>query len=73
MRKIVIFGWYTGFEKVGFTKLFRSEFGYSLKSARETTNAVLQGQPVFLEVTEERYKKLACRLTELGAKIGVDE
>jgi hypothetical protein len=34
---------------------------------------VLQGQPVFLEVTEERYKKLACRLTELGAKIGVDE
>ena len=73
MKQIVILGWYAGFEKVGFTKLFRSEFGYSLKSAKETTDAVLHGQPVFLEVTNDRYKELACRLTELGAKIGVDE
>jgi hypothetical protein len=73
MRKIVIFGWDAGFEKVGFTRLFRSEFGYSLKSAKQTTDAVLDGQPVFIEVANQRYKKLVCRLTELGARIGLDE
>jgi hypothetical protein len=73
MRKLVICGCDTGFEKAGFTTLLRSEFGYSLKSAREDTDAVLDGQPVFIEVPDERYKELACRLTGLGARIGLDE
>jgi hypothetical protein len=73
MKKIVISGWETGFQKIGFTKLFRSEFGYSPKSAKETTNAVLEGQAIFIEVTNGQYKKLVCRLTELGARVGLDE
>ena len=73
MRKIVVFGWNAGFEKTGFTKLFHSELGYSLKDAKLTTDAVLDGEPIFIEVTEDRYKHLACQLTELGAKIGMDE
>lgn len=73
MRKIVILGWNVGFEKVGFTNLFRSELGFSLKSAKATTDSVLEGHSVFIEVTDERYKTMACRLTELGAKIGSDE
>ncbi len=73
MKKIVISGWEAGFQKIGFTKLFRSELGYSLKSAKETTNAILEGQSIFIEVIDRRYKELVCRLTELGARVGLDE
>jgi ribosomal protein L7/L12 len=73
MKKIVISGSEAGFQKIGFTKLCRSEFGYSQKSAKEATDAVMEGQPIFIEVTDLRYKKLVCRLTELGARVGLDE
>jgi ribosomal protein L7/L12 len=72
VKNITVSGWKIGFEKVAFTKLLRYELGYSLKTAKDTTDTILDGQSISIEVSEEEYQGLIRRIEALGANIGSD-
>jgi hypothetical protein len=66
-RTLVMSGWNIGFRKVEFTKMLQSELGLSLAQAKGTTDKVLDKQRVELNVSEEKYERVAMLATELGA------
>ncbi len=68
MKRIVVSGWKTGFNKIGFTKFLRAEFGHSLSTAKGITDGVLKYQPVTLEIDDVRLERILSELTELRAE-----
>jgi hypothetical protein len=66
MKKMTLSGWHVGFDKIGLTKLLRNELGYSLGHAKSVTDAVLEGQPVTLELGDNRIEKMTSMLDKLG-------
>jgi hypothetical protein len=66
MKKITLSGWNVGFDKIGLTKLLRTEFGYSLGHAKSVTDAVLEGQPVTLELGDDQIEGMTSKLNRLG-------
>ena len=73
MKKIELRGWNVGFNKVEFTKLLQGEPGYSLKHSKDTTDAILAGESVLLEVSDEQYEEQTRRIKALGARVKTEE
>jgi len=72
MKRIVVHGWKINFDKVGFTKLLRNEFGYSLSEAKGITDGVLEKKSVTLEMEDYRLQGTASKLEKLRASFDVD-
>jgi ribosomal protein L7/L12 len=72
MKSISISGWNVGFRKLEHTRLLRSEFGLSLSQAKQTTDEVLAGNAVTLQVPDDRYEQAVAELIKLGAKVDAD-
>jgi hypothetical protein len=66
--KIVLRGWNQGFNKVGLTKLLRAELGFPLERAKATTDAVLEGQSVTIEVPDFESERMISLLNSVGVK-----
>ncbi len=71
MENVRFEGWKPGLQKVALTKLLQKEAKLSLRSARECTNRLLEGEHVVVSVpTTEDARKLAARAAALGAVVG---
>jgi hypothetical protein len=66
---VEVFGWDVDFQKVAFTKLLKSDLGYSLSEAKSATDAVVNNQRIVLKVGEAGVDGLLSKLNELGAKV----
>jgi hypothetical protein len=76
MTPLKIEGWVTGFRKVEFTKMLKRELGYSLTTAKHTTDEILTGRRIEIPVGESDYHRVSKLSNELGAvvvAIGVEE
>jgi ribosomal protein L7/L12 len=72
-RTVEVFGWEHGFQKVEFTKLLKSDLGYSLSDAKSATDAVLNNEHIALMVGETDVDELLSKLNELGAKFALKD
>ena len=72
LGKIILYGSNIGFKKVEHTKLLRAELGYSLREAKSTTDSLLEGRSVTVEVADDQIERLALEWNELGVKCKVD-
>jgi hypothetical protein len=72
LRKIILYGWNIGFNKVAHTKLLCAELGYSLLQAKSITDSVVDRKSVTIELADDRVQRLALELNELGVKCRVD-
>jgi hypothetical protein len=68
MGKIILYDWNIGMNKVGLTKLLRSELGRSLSKAKSVTDAVVKRQPITIELANDKVETTALRLDQLGVK-----
>ena len=68
MMVLVIQGWEIGFQKVAFTNLLRSEFGYSLSGAKSATDSVLEAKQLELEVPDAEISRVLSKCRELGVR-----
>ena len=68
MKSVMISGWNTGFDKVGLTKLLRYSYGYSLTNAKAVTDAIMDGESVNIEISDDRMEELVSKLEHLGVK-----
>ncbi len=73
VKNLTVNGWRIGFEKVKFTNLLKSEFGYSLADAKAATDAVLERKGVQLKVESSKYHHIAQELIALGVNATVDK
>jgi ribosomal protein L7/L12 len=73
MKTVTILGWNAGFQKVKFTELLRSDFGYSLSGAKAATDGILDNRRLELSIPEGQYGHLQKRLVELGAKVEIEK
>lgn len=73
MKTVTVLGWKAGFQKVKFTELLRSDFGYSLSRAKAATDGILDNRRLELSIPEGEYDRLVPRLVELGAKVEIEE
>ena len=71
MATVLISGWNTGFQKVAFTRLMKSELALTLRPAKQTTDRIMDGERVELEVPDEQVERLLAAMAELGAKCEV--
>ena len=71
MSTVLISGWKTGFQKVAFTRLMKSELGLSLTPAKRITDRIMDGEMVELEVPDEQVDRLIAAMAQLGAKFEV--
>ena len=67
MTTVTIRGWHYGFQKVNFTMLMKSGMGLTLSPAKKITDRILDGEPVELEIPNDRLDHLLAAMTELGA------
>ena len=67
MTTVLISGWHYGFQKVNFTRLMKSDMGMTLRPAKTTTDRILDGELVELEVPDEQVEDLFAKMTDLGA------
>jgi hypothetical protein len=65
-KTIIVSGWHIGFDKVGLTKLFRYDYGYSLSKAKTVTDSVLDGKAVTIENPDDRVEEFVMKLDRLG-------
>jgi hypothetical protein len=72
MKRIVVFGWSPGFKKVSCTKLLHEKAGYSLSQAKATTDTILKGQPVMIELPEHDLERTIAELFEVGLLLKED-
>jgi len=72
MKIVVIDCWEIGFQKIAFTNLLRSDFGYSLSGAKDATDALLHGQRLELQVPDEEADYLLSRCVELGVRATIN-
>lgn len=73
LRNVEVFGWKVDFQKVEFTKLLKSELGYSLSEAKSATDAVLNNERIILKVGDTGFDDLLSKLNELGAKFALKD
>jgi hypothetical protein len=73
MTTLVVSGWNVGFQKVNFTKLLQSEFGFSLSKAKAATDSVLDHDSIDLTLPVAEHDRLMSRLAALGVKFAVKE
>ena len=52
MDKILITGWKTGFNKVGFNQYLRRKHGLSIKDAKTITDKILNGERIELTILD---------------------
>jgi hypothetical protein len=72
MKRIIVYDWKIGFDKVGFTKFLRAEFGYSLTVAKGFTDRLLEHEPVAIDIEEDRLEGIVSKLEELRAEFRLD-
>jgi hypothetical protein len=65
MKIIEITGWLPGFGKISMNRLLREEFGYSLSTAKNAVDAILDGQKIILSCAEENEIKICSKLSEI--------
>jgi len=68
MTTVLISGWKAGFEKVKFTGLLQTEFGYSLSRAKQITDTVLEGGMVELRAPDAGAPQILSAMEQLGVK-----
>ena len=73
MKAIVVSGWNVGFQKINFQRTLRREFGYTLASAKDACDAILNGQRLELHVQDSEYLRILSELIKLGAKVEVED
>jgi ribosomal protein L7/L12 len=74
MPKVVIKRWKPGLQKVSLTKLLQDRAGFSLASAKECVDRVLDGETVSIaQANLEEAITLAREITKLGAVCEVKE
>ena len=71
MKTIVISGWNIGFQKINFSQKLRREFDFSLSSAKDASDAVLDGQHLEFQVQDSDCLRILSELSQLGAKVEV--
>jgi len=71
MKTIVISGWDIGFQKINFTQKLRREFDFSLSSAKNASDAVLNGKHLEFQVQDSDCGRILSEFSELGAKVEV--
>jgi hypothetical protein len=62
MKTVTILGWNAGFQKVKFTELLRSDFGYSLSGAKAATDGILDNRRVEIEKRLADHKEASNEL-----------
>jgi homoaconitase/3-isopropylmalate dehydratase large subunit len=73
VTNLTVNGWRIGFDKVKFTNLLKSHFGYSLTDAKAATDAVLERKSVGLKIESSKYHDIAQELNALGVNATVDQ
>jgi hypothetical protein len=73
MKRIVVFGWKLNFNKIGFTKFLRAEFGYSLSDSKGMTDGLLEYRSIIFEIVEDQLKRIVAELEELRTDFRVEE
>lgn len=68
MSKIILCGWNVGFNKVGLNKLLREDFSYSLGHAKEVVDAILENQPIDIDVSDVQLAEIEVKLNALGVR-----
>lgn len=66
MKTKVVSGWNPGFKKVSCTRLLQEKAGYSLSQAKATTDAILKGQRVIIELPEQGHERTIAQLSLAG-------
>jgi len=72
MKRIIVYGWKVGFDKIGFTKFLRAEFGYSLTVAKSFTDRLLEHEPVAIDIEEDRLQAILSKLEERRVEYRAD-
>jgi ribosomal protein L7/L12 len=65
---MILSSWNIGFAKIDFTKVLRSELGYSLQRAKTVTDAILDGHSVTIELRDDQVEEMASKLKGLGLR-----
>jgi ribosomal protein L7/L12 len=73
MKRIVVFGWKLNFDKIGFTKFLRAEFGYSLTKAKDMTDGLLENRSVVFEIAQDQLEHIEYELIKLQADYRAEE
>lgn len=68
MRKVALRSYKPGLKKVSLTLLMRHTVGYSLKEAKNITDALLDRKPVMVEVPGDQLETVLGELTNLGVE-----
>jgi ribosomal protein L7/L12 len=58
MKRVVVCGGKLNFNKIGFTKFLRAEFGYSLSEAKGMTDGLLNHRSVIFEIADDQLEEL---------------
>jgi hypothetical protein len=73
MKKVVLYEWQPGFNKVALNKLLRNQAGYSLASAKQAVDSLLDGKAIEIEIEShyraEEFLKDALKLKAIGKVI----
>lgn len=72
MRKILFYGWNTGFKKISFSTLLRKEAGYSLSRAKAATDSILRNQSLTIEIQDDDFDRIVAELSAIGVKFKVE-
>lgn len=68
MKRITLCDWKVGFKKVSLTLLLHNKAGYSLAEAKRITDAVLNHEPVTIELPADDIEVLLAELRAIGVK-----
>jgi hypothetical protein len=70
MKKVVLYEWQPGFNKVALNKLLRNKAGYSLSNAKKAVDNLLDGKTIEVEIDShyraEEFLKEALKLKAIG-------
>jgi hypothetical protein len=70
MNKVVLYEWQPGFNKVALNKRLRNQAGYSLASAKQAVDNLLDGKTIEIEIDShqraEEFLKDALKLKAIG-------
>jgi len=70
MKKVILYEWQPGFNKVALNKLLRNKAGYSLSNAKKAVDNLLDGKIIEVEIDShyraEEFLKEALKLKAIG-------
>jgi hypothetical protein len=72
MKCITLSGWKVGMKKVSLTKFLQGNAGYSLARAKATTDAILNGESVTIEVPDEQLDAITAEIRDIGVDFVVN-